>query len=129
MQIIAVPSREESTHTQSKLWCTELFYCTILHFCFTWHTFIKQIQNKCFKGTIESQVLIKFFQMHRHLTASVLFCLNDARRRNNHCMCPSNRVELLVVGGLKKEVQIKKSLNQLPLFTYLLGVDILRGKK
>ena len=44
-------------------------------------------------------------------------------------MCPLNRVELLVVGGLKKEVQIKKSVIQRQLFTYLVGVDILRGKK
>ena len=51
--------------------------------------------------------------MQRHLTASVVFCLNDARRRNNHCMCPSNRVDLLLVGGLKKEgsVQINKKPN------------------
>ena len=36
---------------------------------------------------------------------------------------------LLLVGGLKKEVQINKSLIQQQCFTYLVGVDILRGKK
>ena len=37
---------------------------------------------------------------------------------------------LLLVGGLKKEVQInKKNLIPQQCFTYLVGVDILRGKK
>ena len=45
------------------------------------------------------------------------------------CVHQIESTELLVVGGLKKEVQIKKSLIQRQLFTYLVGVDILRGEK
>ena len=57
--------------------------------------------------------------MQRHLTASALFFLNDARRRNNHYMCPSNRVDLLLVGGLKRKVQIYNKPNSETIFYYL----------
>ena len=67
--------------------------------------------------------------MQRHLTASVLFCLNDAQRRNNHCMCPSNRVDLLLVGGLKKEVQINKKPNSATIVYVFSGDGYVKGLK
>ena len=94
---------------------------SILRFCFTWHTFIKQR----FNWTLIIQVnKIQFKE-----TARVPLVLEWYRlRRNNHCECPSNRVHLKWADW-KRKFKLTKSLIQQQILSYLVGVDTFRGKK
>ena len=61
-QIIAAPTREERIHIAylaaspyagQRITVHYRSLVAILHFCFTWHTFIQQIQEKkCFNGAV-----------------------------------------------------------------------------
>ena len=69
-QIIAAPAREERIHgiaylAASPYACQRITVqyrslAAILHFCFTWHTFIQQIQGKkkCFNGAVGMKLMI-----------------------------------------------------------------------
>ena len=56
-----------------------------------------------------------------------VFYLNDARRGNNHCMCPSNWVDFVTCGRIEKEVQINKKPNSATMFYVFSGGGYIKG--